>query len=80
VPKIIEAADLVEMADIFAVIGTSLAVYPAAGLLDYVPPKVPIFVIDKKLPEISAGERVHLIEKPATEGVKDFRQALAALK
>jgi NAD-dependent deacetylase len=67
-------------ADIFAVIGTSLAVYPAAGLLDYVPKKVPIYVIDKKLPDVAARALLHLIEKPATAGVIDFRQALAALK
>lgn len=80
VPKIIEAADLVQKADIFAVIGTSLVVYPAAGLLNYVPAKVPVYVIDKKLPEVTSRAPLHLIEKPATEGVKDFRQALAALK
>ena len=80
VPKIEEAVKLVMQADIFAVIGTSLAVYPAAGLLDYVPAKVPVYVIDKKLPEITHRAGLHLIEKPATEGVKVFRQALEALK
>jgi NAD-dependent deacetylase len=80
VPKIIEAADFVHKADIFAVIGTSLVVYPAAGLVNYVPAKVPIYVIDKKLPEVSPRALLHLIEKPATEGMTDFRQALAALK
>ncbi|SFD52398.1 NAD-dependent deacetylase [Chitinophaga sp. CF118] len=80
VPKIVEASDLVMQADIFAVIGTSLVVYPAAGLLNYVAAKVPVYVIDKRLPEVSPRARLHLIEKPATEGVIDFRQALAAFK
>jgi NAD-dependent deacetylase len=76
VHKIIDAAELVAMADIFAVIGTSLVVYPAAGLVDYVKADVPVFVIDKKLPEVPHRENLFLIEKPATEGIVDFRQAL----
>ena len=80
VPRITEAADLVKRADIFAVIGTSLVVYPAAGLVDYVRTRVPIYVIDKKLPQVASRAQLHLIEKPATEGMKDFRQVLAALK
>jgi NAD-dependent deacetylase len=80
VPEISTAVELVRQADIFAVIGTSLAVYPAAGLLDYVPAAVPVYVIDKKLPEVTQRAGLHLIEKPATEGLKDFRQALGALK
>ncbi|GAA3912953.1 NAD-dependent deacylase [Chitinophaga oryziterrae] len=80
VHKIIDAAELVSTADIFAVIGTSLVVYPAAGLLDYVDSKVPVYVIDKRLPDVTPRASLHLIEKPATEGMIDFRQALAAFK
>jgi NAD-dependent deacetylase len=76
VHKIIDAAELVAQADIFAVIGTSLVVYPAAGLVDYVNNDVPVFVIDKRLPEVPPRENLFLIEKPATEGIVDFRQAL----
>jgi NAD-dependent deacetylase len=80
VHKIIDAAELVATADIFAVIGTSLVVYPAAGLVDYVKAMVPVYVIDKRLPEVASRASLHLIEKPATEGMIDFRQALAAFK
>ena len=80
VPKIIDAAKLVMEADIFAVIGTSLVVYPAAGLVDYVPENVPVFVIDRKLPPMGKRAGLHAIEKPATEGVKDFMQALEQYK
>lgn len=48
VPKINDAIDIVMQADYFVVIGTSLNVYPAAGLLNYVPDKVPVYLIDPK--------------------------------
>ncbi|HTL10027.1 MAG TPA: Sir2 family NAD-dependent protein deacetylase, partial [Chitinophagaceae bacterium] len=50
VPMIEVAIPLVMAADIFVVIGTSLAVYPAAGLLHYAPPMIPKFIIDKNIP------------------------------
>lgn len=80
VPKIVDAVDIVRGADVFAVIGTSLVVYPAAGLVDYVKADTPVFVIDKRLPELDYRAQLHLIEKPATEGVEDFRQALEKYK
>lgn len=48
VPMIEPAIEITEEADIFVVIGTSLNVYPAAGLLRYVRPQVPIYLIDPK--------------------------------
>ncbi|RBL90736.1 Sir2 family NAD-dependent protein deacetylase [Chitinophaga flava] len=63
-------------ADIFVVIGTSLQVYPAASLLDYVKPYVPIYVIDKKIPEVETRGRVVRIEKPATSGVAELLSLL----
>jgi NAD-dependent deacetylase len=50
VPKIIEAKQIVSSAHIFVLVGSSLQVYPAAGLLQYVQPGVPKFIIDKKNP------------------------------
>ena len=51
VPMIEVAAKIAAKADIFLVVGTSMAVYPAAGLIDYVHPNVPKFLVDPKLPE-----------------------------
>ena len=56
-------------ADIFIVIGTSLQVYPAAGLLDHVPDHAVVFLIDKSIPENLTRKGVQVIEKAATEGV-----------
>ncbi|MBR1413037.1 MAG: NAD-dependent protein deacylase, partial [Prevotella sp.] len=57
-------------ADILVIIGTSLVVYPAAGLLHYARPDVPIYLIDPN--PISAGERVQQIQKGASEGMKEL--------
>ncbi len=76
VPAIEQAVPVVNSADIFAVIGTSLAVYPAAGLVHYTPASTPIYVIDKQIPPISVGKTVHFIEKPATEGVRELIRLL----
>src|SRR4051794_1694666 len=80
VPMIQLAADIAAEADIFVVIGTSLVVYPAAGLVHYVAPFVPKFIIDKNIPEISYLRNLTVIEKPGTEGVKDLMKVLAEIK
>ncbi|MCH5318279.1 MAG: NAD-dependent deacylase [Paramuribaculum sp.] len=67
VPEIENAIKLTEQADIFVVIGTSLAVYPAASLLHYVRPGVPIYYIDPHPAAVPSGVRV--IKKGASEGV-----------
>ncbi|WP_129020895.1 SIR2 family NAD-dependent protein deacylase [Edaphocola flava] len=77
VPKIYEVMPIVQQADIFVVIGTSLLVYPAAGLVDLVPYGKPIFVLDKKLPAMKFSPYVQAIEKPASEGIQDLYKALA---
>lgn len=76
VPMMEKAVPLVLEADLFAVIGTSLVVYPAAGLVHYARPEIPLFVLDKKIPYISNNARLTTIEKPATEGITDLQQAL----
>jgi NAD-dependent deacetylase len=70
VPNISIAAEEAQTADIFIVIGTSLVVYPAAGLLHYVRPSVPIYLIDPN--PVSAGSRVKQIMKGASEGMKEL--------
>jgi len=76
VPMIEVALKEVLQADIFVVVGTSLNVYPAAGLLDYVGPNVPKYVIDKSIPVVSNIQELHCIEKPATEGVAELMRIL----
>ena len=80
VPMIEEAVPIVEQADFFAVVGTSLVVYPAAGLITVAAEAIPKYIVDKKIPYTSAIQNVTAIEKPATEGVKDLREILLRLK
>lgn len=76
VPMIEPAATLAMNADIFVVVGTSLVVYPAAGLLDYVELATPKFIVDKHIPAVRSQRNMTLIEKPATEGVADLQDLL----
>jgi len=81
VPNIEPAIELARSADVFAVIGTSLAVYPAASLLHYVPDGCPVFLIDPRIPEgVKHNSRIHFIEKGASEGVKTLKEQLQILK
>jgi NAD-dependent deacetylase len=72
VPMIEKAAEICAQADIFVLIGTSLAVYPAAGLIDYVPHQVPKYIIDPKILPVAGLSNVIRIEKSATEGMKEL--------
>lgn len=56
-------------ADIFLVAGTSLVVYPAAGLVHYVPEEVPVFVVDPKMPDLPRRPNLHLYEENASTGM-----------
>lgn len=76
VPMIEPAAELVADADLFAVVGTSLVVYPAAGLVNCTATDTPIFVVDKKIPSIKAGNRLRIFEQPATEGMQALQSLL----
>jgi NAD-dependent deacetylase len=76
VPMIETAAALCTTADIFILIGTSLAVYPAAGLIDYVPEGVPKYIVDPHIPYVRGGESVIKIEEKATTGVVKLVDAL----
>ncbi|MCG2613606.1 NAD-dependent deacylase [Terrimonas sp. NA20] len=80
VPKIEEALPIVHTADIFVVIGTSLVVYPAAGLLHYVDPATPKFIVDKRIPSTSPMENLFRIEKPATEGIIELTNRLQSMR
>ncbi|MBC7423472.1 MAG: NAD-dependent deacylase [Ferruginibacter sp.] len=76
VPMMEKAVAILQDADYFVVVGTSLQVYPAASLLQYAPPFLPKFIIDKKIPDVSSAPNLTIIEKPATEGVKDLKKLL----
>lgn len=78
VPMIGPAIDITESADIFVVIGTSLNVYPAAGLLQYVKHGVPIYLIDPKPVNAPHNLSIHFIRKGASEGVAELTQILSA--
>lgn len=79
VPMIEIAADIASMAEIFVVVGTSLVVYPAAGLVNYAPRGIPKFIVDKKIPYTSSLYNLTTIELPATEGVKELQEKLKKL-
>lgn len=76
VPEMEKAVPIVRSADILVVIGTSLNVYPAAGLLNYVQCNVPVYLIDPK--EVNTSRRnIHFIHKGASEGVAELRKLLS---
>jgi len=76
VPLLPQAAAVVAEADVFIVIGTSLQVYPAAGLIHYVAADTPIIVIDKKIPNLPNTQHFITIEQPATLGVPQLPNIL----
>ena len=75
VPMMDDALLLASMADIFVVVGTSLVVYPAASILNYLAPSTPVIVIDKKVPIVNR-KNVTNIEMPATEGMEELKKIL----
>ena len=76
VPMIEPAMEEAAQADVFVIIGTSLNVYPAAGLVRYVRPGVPIYLIDPdNAPACSAGHVIH-IQKGASEGMEELIKLL----
>jgi NAD-dependent deacetylase len=76
VPMIEKAAEITSAADLFVVIGTSLAVYPAAGLLHYAPSQIPKFILDKNIPATGSVLNLVKIESPAAEGIKLLKEHL----
>lgn len=70
VPKMEEAISYAESADYFIVVGTSLQVYPAAGLIDFVPKTAKKFLVDVIIPNSPLTKGVFCVEKKASEGLK----------
>jgi len=77
VPLLGDAIELTAQADIFVVIGTSLQVYPAASLLNYTRPNVPVYVIDPGVLQITLPNNpLHIIQKSATEGIVELIKSI----
>ena len=79
VPAFYEAIPMVEAADILLVVGTSMQVYPAAGLVNYTRPGVPVFVVDPVRPDFYMNN-VTYIEEKASVGMNILKSKLEKLK
>ena len=79
VPNITVAADYASRADMFVIIGTSLNVYPAAGLVQYVPAGVPVYVIDPKPVPVASSPQLHVLRTTASAGMEQVYTALTGL-
>jgi NAD-dependent deacetylase len=80
VPMMDEAIKITSKAEIFAVIGSSLNVYPAAGLMEYAPADASLWLIDPNDVYVSASMKVEIIKEPATKGVEILTSRLLELK
>lgn len=79
VPAIEPAAKLASEADVFVVIGTSMVVYPAAGLIDYVPKDSPVFLLDPNDVTVPAFRHIHFIRDKAGAGMPVLSNKLISL-
>jgi len=80
VPAMDKATLLIQQADIVLVVGTSLSVYPAAGLLNYIKDNVSIYVIDPGSPEFTPQQNINFIQKKASEGMEEVALELISNK
>ncbi|WP_026966044.1 SIR2 family NAD-dependent protein deacylase [Algoriphagus terrigena] len=76
VPMMVPAMRIAQQADIFLVLGTSLQVYPAASLIDYVPRAAKKFLIDPQIPDFQLGTDVYCIQEKASTGMKVLEKIL----
>ncbi len=76
VPMMEAAISIVQKADVFVIIGTSLLVYPAAGLVNYTESDIPKFIIDRKIPHTSFVPNITAIEQTATQGIQELKALL----
>lgn len=76
VPMMDVAVRITMQADIYIVVGTSLVVYPAAGLLDYVGSGIPKFIVDPNMPEVRSRPNLYLIEEKASTGMQKVKDIL----
>ena len=76
VPAIEEAAEVVSEADLLVIIGTSMNVYPAAGLINYARPGTPVYLIDPNEVIVAGYSGITVIRKGAAEGVDELRKMI----
>ena len=77
VPMIEHAAELVAQADVFVIVGTSLVVYPAAGLVHYASQNCPIYLIDPNEVKVPSSKRITFIQQGAAAGIAQLCALLA---
>lgn len=75
VPMMEEAINIVEQADVLVIIGTSLQVYPAAGLMDYAKPDISVYLIDPK-PGLEERKNLHIFAENASSGMEKLNDIL----
>ncbi len=76
VPMMETAASIASRAEIFLVVGTSMVVYPAAGLIDYVQSDIPKYIVDPKVPDVRAVPNLHFVAEKASVGMLEVRKRL----
>lgn len=76
VPMMEVASQVASQADLFLVVGTSLVVYPAAGLIHDVPTDVPIYIVDPKIPDVRQTPNLHFIAEKASVGMEMVRKLI----
>ncbi|HCW08431.1 MAG TPA: NAD-dependent protein deacylase [Cytophagales bacterium] len=74
VPMMEVAAMHASKADIFLVVGTSMVVYPAAGLIHYVANEIPKYIVDPKIPEVNPLPNLYFISEKASSGMERFKE------
>ncbi|MGV3561426.1 SIR2 family NAD-dependent protein deacylase [Larkinella arboricola] len=78
VPMMDTAVEIVQQADILIIVGTSMVAYPAAGLIDFARPGIPIYVVDPNVPDIRPRKNLTFIPEPATTGLSRLAEQLIA--
>src|ERR1043165_8147509 len=79
VPMMEVAAGIAAEADIFLVVGTSMVVYPAAGLIDNVSSEVPKFIVDPNVPNVRSVPNLHFVAEKASTGMEKVKIRLAEI-
>ena len=79
VPLMEKAAGLAAQADVFIVVGTSMVVYPAAGLIEYVPRNVPKYIVDPGNPEVRPYLNLNFINEKASTGMEKLKHILISM-
>jgi NAD-dependent deacetylase len=80
VPMIEQVIPLVQQADVFIIVGTGMQVYPAAGLVHYLKPEIPVYYIDPNPHPLSISNPLHIIPKKAGEGLPELVDRLIKSK